>query len=129
MASHCDAFAKVPGTVPDIKRFIDSRDIEGVKATDDFTVVFNLVQPASDFLNILGMIFASPVPVEYLEYLPDSPEFRQRTISNGPYQIAKYIPNRLIQLERNPAWSSDSDPLRPANVDRIVITLGIDQQI
>jgi peptide/nickel transport system substrate-binding protein len=129
MASHCDAFAKVPGTVPDIKRFIDSRDIEGVKATDDFTVVFNLVQPASDFLNILGMIFASPVPVEYLEYLPDSPEFRQRTISNGPYQIAKYIPNRLIQLERNPAWSSDSDPLRPANVDRIVITLGIDQQL
>jgi len=129
MASYCDAFAKVPGTVAEIKRFIDSRNIEGVNATDDFTVVFKLVQPASDFLNILGMIFASPVPVEYLEYLPDSPEFRQHTISNGPYQIVNYIPNRLIQLDRNPAWSPDSDPVRPANVDRIVITLGIDQQL
>jgi peptide/nickel transport system substrate-binding protein len=87
------------------------------------------VQPASDFLNILGMPFASPIPVEYLESLPDSPDFRQHTISNGPYQIVKYIPNREIQLGRNPAWSAASDPIRPANVDRIVITLGIDQQL
>jgi len=129
MSDYCDAFAKVPGTIADIKRFVESRDIEGVKATDDFTVVFRLIQPASDFLNILGMVFASPVPVEYLEYLPDSPDFRQHTISNGPYQIVKYIPNRLIQLERNPAWTADSDPTRPANVDRIMVTLGIDQQL
>jgi peptide/nickel transport system substrate-binding protein len=129
MADYCDAFAAVPGTVADIKRFVESRDISGVKAPDEFTVVFNLAQPASDFLNIMGMVFASPVPVEYLEYLPDSPEFRQHTISNGPYQIVEYIPNRLIRLERNPAWSASSDPIRPANVDRILITLGIDQQL
>ena len=129
MSDYCDAFAKVPGTIADIKRFVESRDIEGVKATDDFTLVFRLIQPASDFLNILGMVFASPVPVEYMEYLPDSPDFRQHTISNGPYQIVKYIPNRLIQLERNPAWTADSDPTRPANVDRIMVTLGIDQQL
>src|SRR4029453_14411072 len=34
-----------------------------------------------------------------------------------------------IQLERNPAWSASSDPIRPANVDRIIVTLGIDQQL
>ena len=129
MAAYCDAFAEVPGTVADIKHFVETRDIEGVKATGDFTAVFHLVQPASDFLNILGMIFASPVPIEYLEYLPDSPDFRQHTISNGPYQIVKYIPNREIRFERNPAWSASSDPLRPAHVDRIIITLGIDQQL
>ena len=38
---------------------------------------FTWYSPASDFLNILGDDFASPVPVEYLEYLPDSPDFRR----------------------------------------------------
>ena len=90
---------------------------------------FHLVQPSSDFLNILAMTFASPVPAEYLEYLPDSPDFRRHTISNGPYQIVKYTPNREIQMERNPAWRADTDPIRPAYVDRISIVLGIDQQL
>jgi len=129
MQAYCDGFAKVPGTIEDIKRFVESRDIEGVQASNDFTVVFQLIQPASDFLNILGMPFASPIPVEYLEYLPDSPQFRQHTISNGPYQIVKYTANREIVLDRNPAWSSQSDPIRPANVDRIQISLGIDQRL
>jgi peptide/nickel transport system substrate-binding protein len=129
MQDYCDTFAKVPGTIEDIKKFVESREITGVEASDDFTVLFRLVQPASDFLNILGMPFASPVPVEYLEYLPDSPQFRQHTISNGPYQIVKYTPNREIQLARNPAWSSSSDPIRPGNVDRIHISLGIDQRL
>jgi peptide/nickel transport system substrate-binding protein len=129
MKGHCDAFAKVPGTVADIRRFIENREIEGVRAKDDFTVVVNLIQPASDFLNILAMTFASALPLEYLDYLPDSPEFRQQTISNGPYQIVKYTPNREIQLERNPVWSTATDPLRPAHADRISIVLGIDQQL
>jgi peptide/nickel transport system substrate-binding protein len=129
MNDYCDAFAKVPGTVDDIREFIESRSIEGVQATNDFTVIFRLVQPASDFLNILGMPFASPVPVEYLNYVPDSPQFRQNTISNGPYQIVKYTANREIVLERNPAWNAQSDPIRPANVDRIQISLGIDQRL
>ncbi len=129
MAAYCDAFAKVPGTIADIKRFVESREIEGVKAMGDFIAVFHLVQPSSDFLNILAMTFASPVPAEYLEYLPDSPDFRRHTISNGPYQIVKYTPNREIQLERNPVWRADTDPIRPAYVDRISIVLGIDQQL
>ena len=129
MSEYCDAFAKVPGTVENIREFIESRNIEGVQASNDFTVVFRLVQPASDFLNILGMPFASPVPVEYLNYVPDSPQFRQNTISNGPYQIVKYTANREIVLERNPAWNAQSDPIRPANVDRIQISLGIDQRL
>ena len=129
MAAYCDAFAEVPGTIADIKGFVESREIEGVKAMGDFIAVFHLVQPSSDFLNILAMTFASPVPAEYLEYLPDSPDFRRHTISNGPYQIAKYTPNREIQLERNPVWRAETDPIRPAYVDRISLVLGIDQQL
>jgi peptide/nickel transport system substrate-binding protein len=129
MQEHCDAFAKVPGTIADIRSFVETHEIRGVQASDDFTAVIRLRQPSSDFLNILAMTFASPVPVEYLNYLPDSPEFRHHTISNGPYQIVRYLPNREIMLERNPVWTAETDPLRPAHVDRIQISLGIDQQL
>jgi ABC-type transport system substrate-binding protein len=106
MPEFCDEFAKVPGTVEDIKRFVQSRDLSGVQVGGDFTVRFTLQEPSPDFLNILAMPFAAPVPVEYLDYLPDSPEFRQHTISNGPYQIVKYTPGHEYQLDRNPSLGS-----------------------
>jgi peptide/nickel transport system substrate-binding protein len=129
LTSFCEMFARVPSAVGDVKRFIETHDIEGVRAPDDATVVFLLQQPASDFLNLLADTYATPAPVEYLNYLPDSPEFRQHTISNGPYQIVKYTSGREIVLERNPVWNANTDPLRPAYVDRIEIRLGLDEQL
>ena len=90
--------------------------------------MFELVAPTPDFLNLLAMPFASAVPDEYLDYLPDSPEFRQHTLSDGPYAISRYVQNRTIELERNPAWDPASDPIRPAYVDRISFTFGIDAE-
>jgi peptide/nickel transport system substrate-binding protein len=129
MADYCEGFSQVPGTVAAIRDFVTTHDLEGVRAVDDFTVVFRLCTRASDFLNLLALPFASPVPVEYLDTLPDSPEFRHRTISNGPYRIAHYVQNREILLERNPVWNSRTDPIRPAYVDRIHIRLGVDAEL
>ena len=129
MADYCGRFAHVPGTVAAIRDFVTTHDLEGVRAADDFTVVFRLRTRASDFLNLVAMPFASPVPVEYLDTLPDSPEFRQRTISNGPYRIARYVQNREILLERNPVWGSRTDPIRPAYVDGIRVRLGVDAEL
>ena len=129
MAHYCADFTQVPGTKDAIRQFIDTHEIEGVRAVDAATLEFTLVAPASDFLNLLAMPFASAVPEEYLDYLPDSPEFRQNTLSNGPYAITRYVQNRQIELERNPAWDARSDPNRPAYVDRISIQLGIDDEL
>lgn len=129
MAEYCSAFFKVPGTVADIRQFVDSHEITGVRAPDDATLVIELSIPAADFLNLVAMTFTSAVPVEYLDYLPDSPEFRQHTLSNGPYAITRYIQNRLTELERNPAWDRSSDQINPAYVDRIQITNGIDPEL
>ena len=95
-----------------IREFVTAEELDGVRAIDEHTVAFRLLQPASDFLNLLAMPFASPVPIEYLDYLPDSPEFRQHTLSAGPYRIARYVQNREIVLERNPVWTAAADPLR-----------------
>lgn len=124
-AEYCDAFAEVEADVEAIRTFIESNDIEGVRAIDDRTVEFEIMQPASDFINILALgKFTSPHPVEYLDYLPDSPDLRQNTISNGPYRITEYTPDQSYSLERNPNWDPDTDDLREAWVDSIEIAMG-----
>ena len=69
------------------------------------TLVFHLVKPAPDFPNILAMSFSSARPVEYMQYVPDSAQMRQHTLSNSQYMITKYVPGKEFQLVRNPAWS------------------------
>jgi peptide/nickel transport system substrate-binding protein len=129
MASYCEQFARVAATVPAIRGFVTTHDIDGVRAPNDVTVVVRLNAPATDFLDLVALPYLSPIPVEYLDYLPDSPGFRQHTLSDGPYAIAQYIPNQLILLERNPVWESRTDPVRSAHVDRIRIRLGTDAQL
>ena len=129
MADYCDRFSKMPATVEAIRRFVATNELDGVRAVDDRTIEFRLLAPAADFLNLLAMSFAAPVPEEYLDYLPDSPEFRRHTLSNGPYRIVRYVQNREIALERNPVWDPATDPIRAAYVDRIDIKLGIDDEL
>jgi ABC-type transport system substrate-binding protein len=129
MENYVSRFAQVPGTIPSIREFINSREIEGVHAADEFTLVFRLRNPASHFLNILAIPCAAPVPVEYLDFLPDSPDFRQHILSIGPYRITRYIQNNEMMLERNPLWDPVHDPIRRGYVDRIHFRFGIDAQM
>jgi ABC-type transport system substrate-binding protein len=125
-ATYCTNFLKVSPTVSAIKSYVDSNNIPGVVATGTLTVQFHLIEPASDFNNIMSLPFSSPAPVEYLNYLPDSAAFRQHTISDGPYKISTYIPNQKIILTRNPAWKTSTDDVRKAYVNEIEVTEGQD---
>ncbi|SNR39852.1 peptide/nickel transport system substrate-binding protein [Actinomadura mexicana] len=99
---------------------------EGVRAKDERTLVFKLKRPASDFLNLLSLPVTAAAPQEYDRYVPDSAEFRQHTVSDGPYQITDYKPGISYLLTQNPAWQAGSDPLRERHVAKIQITLGQD---
>ena len=125
MASYCSAFAKVKPTVADIKAFVNGHTLAGVSAPNNTTVVFHLLNPAADFLNILTMGFCSAYPIEYMNYLPDGAQFRAHTLSDGPYEITSYTANKGFTLARNPAWKQSSDSLRHAYVNKIVITEGL----
>jgi ABC-type transport system substrate-binding protein len=125
MKAYCDGFAKVKATVPAIAQYVSSHALPGVVAKNDLTLVFRLVKPAPDFPNILTLGFCSARPIEYMKYVPDSAQFRQHTISDGPYKIVKYVATKEFQLERNPAWDPKTDPLRKAYVDRITVTEGL----
>ena len=125
MKSYCSGFSKVKPTVPTIAKYVNTHRLAGVVAKDAMTVVFHLVGPAPDFLNILAMPFSSARPVEYMQYVPDSAQLRQHTISDGPYRITKYVATKEFALERNPAWDPKTDQLRHAYVDSMTITEGL----
>jgi ABC-type transport system substrate-binding protein len=126
MKEFCDPFAKVPANVAAIKAYVEGHEISGVSATGN-TITIKLVQPAGDFVNILALPFSSPAPVESLDALPDSPQARQSFVSDGPYTIAKYVPEKSFELVRNPAWKKSTDPLRAAHVNTISIVEGSDE--
>lgn len=128
MTAWCNAFLKVKPTVAAIRAFMTTHHLAGVQAVGEYTVVFHLLQPASDFNNIMSLPFSSPAPAEYLNYVPDSAAFRAHTISDGPYRIETYKPNNQIVLVRNPAWKASTDSVRKAYVDKIVVTEGANAQ-
>ena len=86
---------------------------------------FNLIQPAGDFIYMLAMPFTSARPVEYDKYVPDSLPLRQHTISDGPYQITSYVPNKSMVMQKNPAWKQSTDTARHQYVNEITLTMGV----
>ena len=128
MANYCDGFSKVSDTVPAIADYEQGTPLSGVSAPNPSTIVFRLVEPASDFINILAMGFSGARPVEYMKYLPDSAAFRQHTISDGRYQITSYSPGNGFTLKRNPVWEQSTDTLRHGYVDNVVITEGLTEE-
>jgi ABC-type transport system substrate-binding protein len=125
MASYCNGFAKVKPTVSAIAGYVNSHNVPGVVATGPLTLVFHLMHPATDWLNILAMGFSSARPAEYMNYVPDSAQFRQHTLSDGPYKIASYTPDRGFVFVRNPAWKQSTDPVRHAYVNKFTVTEGL----
>jgi peptide/nickel transport system substrate-binding protein len=113
-------------TAANIAKFQNSHSISGLSAPDPMTLKITLSQPASDFLYMLAMPFASARPVEYDKYVPASATFNQHTISDGPYQITSLVPGKSVTLSRNPAWKQSTDTIRHAYVNSIVITEGVD---
>lgn len=124
-ADFCAGFADVEPTAEAMKAYIESGDVSGIETPADDTVVFRLNYAANDFIYLVTLPVTTPAPVEVLDYLPDSPEYRDNYISNGPYTIESYVPDTQVTLVRNPAWNADSDPLRKAYVDQIDIVAGV----
>ncbi|HEX3780849.1 MAG TPA: ABC transporter substrate-binding protein [Pseudonocardiaceae bacterium] len=126
MTQYCNGFTNVAQTIPAFKTYMTGNNISGIKVINPATVQFSLMAPAADFVNILAMGFSSPAPVEYLNYMPDDANFRQNTISDGPYKITKYVPTQSITLARNTAWKQSTDTIRHQYLDGIQVTEGVD---
>lgn len=123
-ADFCAGFAGVAADVTAIRDYIESTPVSGLVAEDERTIRIKLERPTADFLSILALTSSAPVPVELLDYLPNSPDLRRNYVGSGPYRISEYVLNEHVMLERSPTWNADADPLRKAYVDRIEVVFG-----
>lgn len=107
--------------------------IAGAQAPDDRTIIFRLTEPAGDFSNRVGMAYLAPIPAEALAVHDE--DYGGFLVASGPYMIEgaetlehddpratpTYAAEGHLVLVRNPSWSRELDPLRPAYADRIEV--------
>jgi peptide/nickel transport system substrate-binding protein len=106
--------------------------ISGAQAPDDRTLVIRLTEPRGDFGHLVALPFFAPIPAEALEVHDE--QYGGFLVASGPYMVegAESLDHsdpeatpigdlEEMALVRNPSWSSETDPLRPAHVDRIEI--------
>ena len=108
------------------KDFADGKSdtISGIK-TDDTTgdITISLENPNGTFNNILGLMFAAPVP----QTTPlDKDATNSPPPSSGPFVITKVDAPNTLTLERNPQFKTVKDAgateVTDAQVDKIIVT-------
>src|SRR6476620_2528019 len=101
-----------------------AQTISGIKPDDNTgDISIELTEPNGTFENVLGLMFAAPVP-------PTAPLDKDATNnpppSSGPFMITKVEAPRTMTLERNPNFKTvkdaGADEVADANVDKITIT-------
>jgi peptide/nickel transport system substrate-binding protein len=112
-------------TAASVASFQNTHNISGITTPNSSTIQFHLTAPAGDFIYMMAMPFTSARPVEYDKYLPDSLQLDKNTISDGPYQITSYVPNKSITMQKNPAWKQSTDANRHQYVNEITLTDGV----
>jgi peptide/nickel transport system substrate-binding protein len=131
LTQYCNAetafFAKKSNkpTAANIANFQNTHSIAGISTPNSSTIQFHLLAPAGDFIYMMAMPFTSARPVEYDKYVPNSLQLDQHTISDGPYQITSYTPNKSMVLKKNPAWKQSTDAVRHQYVNEITMTMGV----
>jgi peptide/nickel transport system substrate-binding protein len=89
--------------------------ISGVRALGPHTLQIRTTRPLPDLVSRLTMPFFCPIAA--------STPLREITNprGSGPYYVASRVPNRQVVLARNRFYRGP----RPANVDRVVLTVGV----
>ena len=93
--------------------------ISGVRVLAPYRLQIQLTRPLGDLTARLTMIFFCPV----LPNTPIDPRGIDNPAGSGPYYIAEAVNQRIV-LRRNLSYRGD----RPANVDQIVYTVGLDPE-
>jgi len=94
-------------------------DISGIVTNNKRrTIVIRLASPRGDFLTIIALLFAAPVP----SGTPPEDQSTNPIPATGPYRIASYDPNRGFTLVRNRFFRPTKD-IPAGNPDKITVSL------
>ncbi len=125
----------------------EGNEISGIETPDEQTIVFHLTRPAGDFVHMLAMPAAGPIPEEVASCFMRAGDYGRFLISSGPYMIegsdeldasscdamkplSGFSPNRHLTLVRNPIYDpeTDSEDARENFFDEWEMTLNTNPQ-
>ncbi|MEN8127353.1 MAG: ABC transporter substrate-binding protein [Planctomycetota bacterium] len=86
-----------------------SREVEGLKALDDYTLRIKLIQPWPQLVeSVLTDILSSPVPHEAVEHYGF--DIIRHPVGTGPYRLKTWRRGCYIELVRNENWRNELYP-------------------
>ena len=86
-----------------------SREVEGLKALDDYTLQIKLIKPWPQIIDVLLTDnMSSPMPHEAAEYYGQ--DIIRHPIGTGAYKLKMWQRGVYIELERNPNWRDELFP-------------------
>lgn len=93
--------------------------VAGIRVTDRYKVEFELKAPDQTFLNVLAMLFASPVPRENYEAHPT--DIATHPIGTGPFRMESWEPGMRVEFVRNTRYHRAGEPY----LDRLIYELNL----
>ncbi|MFJ3903782.1 ABC transporter substrate-binding protein [Streptomyces sp. NPDC090025] len=97
------------------------KHLASIRTPDSRTIVFELRKPFAEFNYATVLPTFAPVPAAQ----DKGPQYDNRPFSSGPYKIESYARDKQLVLVRNPHWDQNTDTVRKAYPDRIVVTMGL----
>jgi oligopeptide transport system substrate-binding protein len=76
--------------------------VEGLRATDDYTLEIKLLRPYPQLLHVLAMPYGSVVAKEAVDKY--GKEFINHAVGTGPFVLTSYNPNDRLIYKKNPNY-------------------------
>ncbi|MFD0884190.1 ABC transporter substrate-binding protein [Streptosporangium algeriense] len=92
-------------------------NFKGIETPDDYTVVFKLKAPFSEFDFLVANPQSAPVP----QAKDTGVDYEKAIASTGPYKFESYEVGKQLNLVRNENWDPATDPTRKQLPDRIEV--------
>ncbi len=107
-------------------RVTDSQQV-GIRVADDYTLIIELEQPATYFLQSLTCAAAYPTPAHCFATHGDAWSAPDALVVNGPFQLVEWQRGHRLILQRNPTYFGQAT----GNVERVELRfqLPISQQV
>jgi peptide/nickel transport system substrate-binding protein len=100
---------------------MEVKEITGIKAVNDSTLIIELTKPFAPFLSILTMSYAFVYPKEAVDFYGE--RFGQNPVGTGPFSFVKWdIDKELIFKKNNSYWDKDKSGNVLPYLDGIKIT-------
>jgi ABC-type oligopeptide transport system substrate-binding subunit/transcriptional regulator with XRE-family HTH domain len=93
----------------------------GISAPDETTLVIELVEPTSYFLQCLSYYVLLPVPQHLVDRYGSAWAEPQHIVTNGPFILAEWQPGEVMRLARNPRYHGRFH----GNVTEVTIALNV----